>query len=400
MDNRLTKYILLLIPAIVLAYFLDSILLGKICVGAIFVLCICMGLKERYFVNPYFLFSITPLSLLAYHNFGTAYMVDLSANTIVLGAINMLAFLFALYRTPSFSIIDNCISLNNNSSLIKTSVIFYLISLLAPLIPPLASILWIFGIPAIVCAMKTKQKKMFLFVIMMFVISAIGITSKTTMLTYCIAILICYDKYYAVSEKQKKYVKVIAVLGVVFMIFAFSFANKGRDVNDSTVDVYETQGIQWNYSDQYFLPYMYLTNGWTNLQYITETQDDRTYGLWFIRPILGYVGLKDNFNKQYYIEAYSSFNTMSFVGVAFKDFGYWLSTLMSLFLGFFVKKIYTRFIISRSPFDIACYVLVALSTLEMFFSNHFFMQSYPFTIVILMELHKKLFIRNKLVEIE
>ena len=55
---------------------------------------------------------------------------------------------------------------------------------------------------------------------------------------------------------------------------------------------------------------------------------------------------------------------------------------------------------SRSPFDVACYVLTAIATLEMFFSNHFFMQSYPFTIVILMELYKKFIIQKKQIEIE
>lgn len=64
---------------------------------------------------------------------------------------------------------------------------------------------------------------------------------------------------------------------------------------------------------------------------------------------------------------------------------------MSIFLGFYVKKIYSKFIISRSPFNVSIYVSVAVSVSVMFFSNHFFMLSYPFTLHILMELSKRFF---------
>ena len=190
----------------------------------------------------------------------------------------------------------------------------------------------------------------------------------------------------------------LTIPAVVFMVFTFSFANKGEDKVE--LSYYEKKGVEWNTLEQYFMPYMYLTNGWTNLQYVTETQNTRTYGLWTIAPILGYTGLKERFSKELYLESYSSFNTFAYVTCAFKDFGYWLSIIMSVILGFFVKKIYSRYLMSRSPFDVACYVLTAIATLEMFFSNHFFMQSYPFTIVILMELYKKFIIQKKQIEIE
>lgn len=394
------KYLFLLLIVVAIVYLSGNIFIGKLCVAAVFSLCVYYGLKEKSFVNPYFLFSVAPLSLLVYFNLGNFYMVDITSKTIVLGLINMMAFLFALYETKPFSHTSNCIGIRSKSSLMFASVLLYLISLLGNFFASLASVMWIFAIPAIVCALKTKKKIMFLFVIFIFLISALGVTSKSAMLTYCLTFLICYDKYYAITAKQKKKVMVASILCIIFMVFAFSFANKGRDSDANTTDYYINNGVEWNFSSQYFLPYMYLTNGWTNLQYITETQDTRTYGLWLVRPILGYLGLKDNFQDQYHLEAYSSFNTTTFIAVAFKDFGYWLSVIMSLILGYFVKKIYSRFVMSRSPFDVACYVLVGLSTLEMFFSNHFFMQSYPFTAVIIMEISKRLVVNDRVIEVE
>lgn len=394
------RYLLLLIIAVAITYLSGNILIGKLCVAAVFSLCIYYGLKEKSFVNPYFLFSVAPLSLLVYFNLGNFYMVDLTSNTIVLGLINMMAFLFAFYEMKPFSHTANCIGIRSKSLLMFASVLLYIISLLGNLFTLLSSVMWIFAIPAIVCALKTKRKIMFLFVLIIFLVSALGVTSKSSMLMYSLTFLICYDKYYAITAKQKKKIMVATVLCVIFMVFAFSFANKGRDSDANTTEYYVDNGIEWDYSSQYFLPYMYLTNGWTNLQYITETQDTRTYGLWLFKPVLGYLGLKDNFQDQYHLEAYSSFNTTTFIAVAFKDFGYWLSVIMSLILGCFVKKIYSRFLISRSPFDVGCYVLVGLSTLEMFFSNHFFMQSYPFTAVILMEISKYLVGNNREIELE
>ena len=134
---------------------------------------------------------------------------------------------------------------------------------------------------------------------------------------------------------------------------------------------------------------MYLETPWVNLQYVTETQDNRTYGMWALKPLLGYLGLRDD--EDYKLEPYSSFNTFTFISCQFKDFGYYGSVLLSLFLGFFVKKMYSLSMRSNSPFYLGAFVLVALATLEMFFSNHFFMQSYPFTIFIMMWLYQKVF---------
>jgi oligosaccharide repeat unit polymerase len=237
----------------------------------------------------------------------------------------------------------------------------------------------------------SKRVGLFLLVGLYLVISfTTGSVSKLFVLMLAMTILVIYDKYYAVTKKSKRREFLLMIAGIALMLAAFSFANKDRGSYDADdgVSGYSAQGITWTGATRFFMPYMYLTNAWTNLQYVTETQDSRTYGLWMAKPVLGYLQLDDSFGPIYNLESYSSFNTFGFITCGFKDFGYWLSVISALMLGFFVKKIYSRFLLSRSPFDVACYVLVGLATLEMFFSNHFFMQSYPFTVVIIMGLYK------------
>jgi len=395
------KYIFLIIGLIILSFEYDRVVLAKCGVLIITLLCIFLGKKERYIANPYYLFILCPISLLIYFNISSIFMMNLTVDTINLGAINMLGFVAALYYTPGCKNTNYNFSITSKRILVIHTFAFWGIAQLGRFIPFLASILWIFCVPAIVCAMKTKMKSMLLTVAGMFMLSmALGGVSKTTMLMYCITILICYEKYYITTRKQLKKVAIMFCGGIVLMVFSFSFANKDRGDYDAEAGIsyYKKQGVEWNYSAKYFMPYMYLTNGWTNLQYIQDTQNERTYGLWLVKPFLGYFKLDDGIENDLTLDSYSSFNTPTFIACGYKDFGYWGSIITSLILGIFVKRVYSRYKISKSPFDTASYVLVALGTLEMFFSNHFLMQSYPITCVILMLVYKFFILREKVIE--
>ena len=381
-----------------------NIVLCRLAVLSILLLCITLSRAEQFVVSPMLLFCITPLSLLIYTNLGEAYMVALKPETWIIAIINMYAFIMTFKYTSPYTRKSGCVGNINVKSLEIQSVLFFLLSLTGHIFHPIASIVWMFSVVSIVCALKTRKKTMLLFAVAIFLVSALGVTSKSTMLTYCIAFIICFEKYYVPAAKRKKWTRIALTLGVMFMIFSFSFANKDRGSYDSEEGVaqYESTGIQWDYSAGLFMPYMYLTNGWTNLQYVLDTQDSRTYGLWTIKPLLGYIQMKDMFKNEYKMTSYSTFNTFSYMTYGFKDFGYWLSVMMSVFLGFFVKRVYSRYCISKSPYDVASFILVAQATLELFFSNHFFTQSYPFTIVILMAIIKFLMSHgnNSVIELE
>lgn len=148
--------------------------------------------------------------------------------------------------------------------------------------------------------------------------------------------------------------------------------------------------VKWTGLTSFFMPYMYLETPWTNLQYVMQTQDTRTYGLWLIKPILNYLQLDGFFENMYQLIPMSSFNTYSFIACNFKDFGFWGSIIPSLILGGYVKWVYSRACQTTDPLDVACYVYVAQAVLEMFFSNHFFQQAYPLTCVLLIGIYKYL----------
>lgn len=386
----------IVISAIILTaitIFLHSIVLDRICVLILFVLCILFGREEKKIINPFYLFALTPLSLLVYTNIGGRYMMDLTHDTWILAIINILTFILSVKFSKPFKKISNCIGVSKNSILL-TGISFFALYFLQFLLPALGSVLWFFGVGAIVCFLKMGNKWSIVLFALFVVFDAMLGTSKLAMLSYCITFLICLEKYYNVSSLSKTKTVLITPLCVVLMFFSFSFANKDRGNYDASdgLSHYESNGVEWTSSAALFLPYMYFTTPWSNLQYVTET-NQRKNGLLFIKPLLGYVGLDDDYgidNADDIFIPYSSFNTYTFIACHYSDFGPWLSILATIFLGWYVKKMYSRYLLSKSPFDTLVYCLVALATADMFFSNHFFLQSYPFTVFIAMELIKLL----------
>lgn len=400
---------LIIILTTMLGVIFNSAAMCRLCVLFLLIICIIKGIGEKYVLNPYYMFALVPFSLLIYKKISD-YHVELTVSTWLFTIINIAAFVIAMDFTTEYKKIEKCKGLGSFRSLTKHTIIFLILgfmptvySLVIGGIMPLASIFSLFSSGAIVCAMKSKKKILIGVVFGVFLFSWIGYVTKSSVLTFAIAILISYEKYYVKSEKQKRRLMVLFIIALFLMISAFSFANQGRGNKSglSAVQYYSVYGgVVWNKNASLLMPYMYMTTPWANLQYVMENQSWHTYGLWFIKPFLGYFQLDQFFSDFYELTAYSNFNTFTYLAYCFKDFGFWGSCISSAFLGFYTKKIYSRFIISRSPLDIACYVLVAQAVVEMFFSNHFFTQSYPFTIVIIMGIYKLLFCKKYDVEIE
>lgn len=410
----ISKKAFYVISLIFIAAFLGAILDSEIIcrAGVFFILIICLynGYKEHTLVNPYFLFSLTPISLLIYVNLSDRYMVDLTTSTWILAIINMAAFLIAFEFTGDYKSIKNCIGTGTGKMLTQHTFILLALGFLPILyklatgqLMPLASVFSLFSTPAIVCAMKSKNKQLIFFTVLLFTFSWAIYVNKSTILFFALAIFISYEKYYIISKKQKAKLITFFIIGLIFMILSFSFANQNRGTMgavDAVAYYAKSGGINWDYADILFMPYMYLTTPWANLQYVMETQAFLTYGLWMIKPFLGYFQIDGLFENLYKIDAYSTFNTFTYIVCGLKDFGYWGSMISSIFLGFFAKKVYSRYKISRSPLDVACYVLLGQAVLEMFFSNEFYMMSFPFTIVIIMGLYKMIFCKKNQVELE
>lgn len=369
----------------------ESVFIDKLCLFIICIILVVLGNSEKKFVNPYFLFFAAPFSLLVYFNVAPNYMFDLEHTTYLIAIINIVAFITSFIITRKNAKEVNILKKRPVFFLKLNIFILFTLALLALVIKPLNAILWLFSIPAIVGCFKTKEKKMILLALAYIVsVSALYI-SKMQVLLYLITILLSLEKFYFKTSKQLIWVKVLAVLSIVLLVFSFSFANKDRGAYDAEdgYSYYYSQGAEWNYDVAFFLPYMYLTSAWTNLQFVMETQNYRTNGLWTIKPFIGYIGLDESYKASYELVPNSSFNTFTFVTVGFKDFGLWFSILPTIIIGFLSKRVYTRFLVSQSPFDISTYIVFALAISEMFFSNHFYMLSYPFTILILRWFYKK-----------
>lgn len=400
---------LLIIITALMGVVLNSIPACRISVLVIFIVCILRGREEKYFINPYYLFVLVPLSLLIYRNISN-YTMELSVSTWILAIINMSSYIIAVDFTPANRKLKRCIGVGKDNILIRNTLILLLLGFTPTIFQlvfgralPLASVMNLFSTAAIVCAFKSKNKYLIIFVIASFAFSWIGYVSKSSILTFCITCLICYEKYYISTKNQRKKLIILSSVAVVVMILAFGFANQDREnVSGSAAVEYYTKygGLVWDRNDNLLMPYMYLTTPWTNLQYVVETQNTRSYGLWLLKPLIGYFQLDGFFSSYYRMRAYSNFNTFTYIACNFKDFGYWGSCISSIFLGFFSKKIYSRYCRSKSPLDAACYVLVAQAILEMFFSNEFFTQSFPFTIVIIMGIYKLVFCRKCDLELE
>ena len=399
---------LILLTAIIGVIF-NSPIVCRACVLLLFIICILRGMREKYLLNPYYMFALVPFTLLIYANISN-YHLDLTVNTWLIAIINIAAFVIALDFTPEYKHLEKCKGVGEGRQLVEHTITLLVLGFMPTVYTlvlgdamPLASIVTLFSSGAIVCALKSRNKVLIGIVCFVFIISWIGYVSKSSVLTFAIAILISYEKYYVESAKQKRRLVVLAVLALLLMIVAFSFANQGRE-NRSGINAlkyYTTYGgLTWNRNASLLMPYMYMTTPWTNLQFVLQTQPTHTYGMWLIKPIISYFQLDGFFNSYYRLSSFSNFNTFTFITYNFKDFGFWGSCISSVFLGYYTKKVYSRYRLSKSPLDVVCYVLVAQAVLELFFSNHFFTQSYPFTIVIIMGLYKMIFCKNNDAELE
>lgn len=408
--------ILFLVGFLVYLLLLDSnpsTMIFRVCICAICLYCFKKGSKESNLINPYYLFMVTPLSLLLYTDtFAPIYLNPLNMKTWLLATINILGFLLGYEMVRDRHKIVPIPFRNSRSArnVRRHIIVLGVLSVIPVLFRylhisiPLRSFMGFFGYIGLAMAYKSQIRSNIILASLFILICFLEDFNKSRFLTFSLASLICYESYFVKTDYQKRKI-LFGILGVtIFMLLVafplktyirdggsyIDFANQVSDVSESTFEYYDSK---FNSSGPDFLkmPYMYLVSSWNNLQYVVQTQDSRTYGLWSLKPLLTYCGLSTQFENYYTLIPESTFNTFTYISVLFKDFGYWASVFGSLFLGAFVKLVKIRAIKNGSSFDIASYSLVCFATFQMYFSNHFFGMSYPFTIIIIGYVYKKLF---------
>lgn len=393
----------------------------RVIVGVLFVYCIAKGIAQEEKINPFLLFSLTPLSLLIYTDkISSKYLMHLDDTTWVLAVLNISAFLVSLsFYTRKKSIDESNREIRENNEvlednqrkkLINHALILFLLSIIPDVCRSvlgtsffLGSTIAYFKYPALACAWKSKSKYLLIVMYLYVLVSFATKFNKSIFLSIGIVTILCIQRYGLSGKKNEKKLYLGILFASLFMVFVafpmkelvqgqnnFSFSNLLSSITKyySGENNYYSKTISWNGPAVLQMPYMYLVSAWNNVQYVIQTQSEHTNGLWLFKPIISWLQLDSFFASEYSLIPYSSFNTFGFVTVLYKDFGIVGSAFGSLFLGVFVAKVFNRFRVSNSPLDLACYAMTAQATLEMFFSNHFFQLSYPFTIILICWVYK------------
>ncbi len=378
-------------------------------VSFIFSYCVYKGTEEDKLLNPYILFSLTPLSLMIYSSeVSTYFLMELQTKTWLLAILNMIVFLvglnFALkwkVKTGKHTLFKERHLVNNESEIDYTwqGIILFTIGLIPKLISvlgvsiPGAHIISMCQYLGIAVVYTNKNKKLaYIMAIILLGLSFITNFNKTEFLMLAVLFIACIDsRMNTKKEKKKLYITIIFLaLTMILIIFPLKdFLARGESLSkfiSSDKDYLANEFIgrfQWKKNIKLLMPYIYMTTNWTNLQYITHIFTQHTNGLWLIKPLLGYLQISGGIKAYTSLTPYRpAFNTYSFIAVQYIDFGFFGSMLPSLLLGLFVGWIYKNYKKYPDSFNCACYALNAVAVFEMFFSNHFFTQSYPFTIVI------------------
>ena len=387
-------------------YFFYSILL-LVCLR-----CISKGIKEPYLINPYLLFLIVPVSLLMYDlTVSPHYLVPLRSNTYSLAVYNIIMVLLGFFiggnckfrysRTWNKSVNQSSKLLSRNAKitliigLIPTmyAVCFgaqYLLNLnlnaLKSLVndAPLASIFNLFLYLSIMLALYSKSQKTIMLCLVGLLVSLVLNFSKTTVVMLCICLLVHLYDISRVNYRIRKYfyISLLSALGLVFISFTI-YNNIRFDFDINTY--FDDLGYIGNISKTWYLPIMYIISPWSNLQYIVDTTTTHSYGLWLLKPLLGYLQIDGIWAPVYdLVPRYQAFNTYTYISVYYRDFGFFGSGICSFILALYIMYIYKmKLNYPNSPHISSIFALNMYATVMMFFNNHFQQLSYPFTIFII-----------------
>lgn len=368
--------------------------------------CICMycifrGLSEKSFMNPFILFLLTPISLLIYNNkVNPHYLLCLDNKIYILAIVNMLAFLIVLNHRimpvyNNYQLFDNSEYSNKYARLGKVLILFSFIPDVFTLVfrtsMPLGALFSILLYIGITFAIKSEQKSTRKITYILVLIKLLLSFNKTVILMSVFTVISALiTKRNNNSRKIKLIIPAVIIISYLFIIYAFPLKTYFRingsfsglssidDLRSITDNLYENYSNEWTFDSSLFMPYMSLITPWTNLNYVINTQPGCSYGLWIIKPLLGFLQVNTSGIDAYILRPMNgSFNTYGFLTVQVKDFGLYGAVLITILLGLFVSYSYNNYVRQQwNPIAIAEYSLVACAVFEMFYSNHFFSQGY------------------------
>ena len=181
----------------------------RVIVGVLFVYCIAKGIAQEEKINPFLLFSLTPLSLLIYTDkISSKYLMHLDDTTWVLAVLNISAFLVSLsFYTRKKSIDESNREIRENNEvlednqrkkLINHALILFLLSIIPDVCRSvlgtsffLGSTIAYFKYPALACAWKSKSKHLLIVMYLYVLVSFATKFNKSIFLSIGIVTILC-----------------------------------------------------------------------------------------------------------------------------------------------------------------------------------------------------------------
>lgn len=386
---------------------------------ALIAICVSKGLSEDTLLNPYYLFLLAPISLLLYsEKVSVYYLLPLENKTWLIAIMNMYVFVLSMMIGQNSHYSDKYIETEfrreDKYCTLNSTIIMFALGLFPTIYQLIvghslfgSQFFYMMTFIGFVLGYRCNHRKLAIILLLVSKLLQMAIYFNKSIILQTTLVLIVSMEVTSKDKATKRKVVIIAGIVTVFTI-VIGFVLKpylatggllSNFLSDySTTDVLNRMGnrVQWSYNPLFLSPYFYLTTPWCNLQYTMSNLTEHTYGLWLIKPFLGWIQLSEG------IKAYSAlvpyrfaYNTFGFVTVQYVDFGLMGSCISSVILGLFVGKQYKKIKVCNTSLNIANYALVSCAVFEMFFSNHFLMTSYPFTIAFVSWIFKTIATQRK-----
>lgn len=379
----------------------------------LFVFCINLGVKFKSLLNPYFIFSLSLLSLLSYNPALSDYLIDISLEVYFLIFCGMFSFLLGMIVVDKTKKIQKAkLKINTKVSLKRMFLVVLFLGLIPHIIGfvkvgipildqvnlaesrdnylPSGLSYFIFFLPlTIIIAFLSKNKKLINLSIVLNAVVSILRVSKFDILVFMIFLLFAYLKY---GEKKNSSIRKISLFSsVLFSIpFIFDWFYNLRLKRGSTADDF---GLSTNLIPEFLsLPYLYFTTAWSNLTQTILSLPDFNFGAYTFFPFYSALQFDNLIPKVSSKVIYQHpFNTFSFLTDFYMDFGTLGIVIIPFLLGFLLFYSYHKSIENSNPIRDGQFVILAIPSLMLFFSNHFTSVGYPFIVFILFGIIGKFF---------
>jgi len=373
--------------------------------AALIVALVWCGRREAYPFNPYYLFLLTPISLLLYApSVSARFIPELSVDTQLMIVAGNFAYLGGLLSVRGFTIRFEPQKRPRYSFflILVLGLIPHALGILAAGVPLLANdvnaaraayaipILGQFNIflpLAIIVAFQMERRDLVLLSIVLNLFFSIIVVAKFNIMFVILYIIFAYFRYDGKNMfKIRPLYLVLVVLFCTPFIFSYIFAAR------TSLD--QWQYNWWNYirfgnaaldalGNYLYLPYLYLTAPWSNFSYVIEIGSPYTFGARLLHPLLSV------FQMDWLLDIppkgirNEGWNTYAYLADFYLDFGVAGIILLPYLLGAAVKWAYARAHASGDAMDDGIWVNFAFASFTLFFSNHFTTLSYVIVALLL-----------------